>query len=291
MIAAIVNFVIHLRLQFQLILSGIFLWAFLLAGGVPDRRALFAFLILHVLLYGGTTAYNSWYDQDEGPITGLRTPPRAGRLCQVGGLAFMLAGALLAWRIGTAFAIVYAAIMLLSIAYSHPRIRFKNGPATSLAVVAFGQGLLGFLAGAVVAVPHGLPAPTLGLVFGGLAATLLVTGLYPLTQVFQMEEDLARGDRTFAARFGPRVVFRTTLACFALALLSVLPAAHAVFAPVEVVGLGIALTVLLVLLALWSRHFDAAARIGNHDRVLVLGLVTSGCFLALVVRHLALRLR
>lgn len=287
---SLLRFLVHLRLHFQLILSGIFLWAFLLAGGVPDRRALWAFLVLHVLLYGGTTAYNAWYDQDEGPVTGLRRPPPAGRACLVGGLGFMLTGALLAGFVSAAFGLVYALIMLLSIGYSHPRVRFKNGPATSLAVVALGQGVLGFVAGAVVAVPRGFPPVSGTLVWGGAAATLLTTGLYPLTQVFQVQEDLARGDRTFAARFGPRAVFRTSLACFGLALATALPAARAVFTRGETVGLTLALGALLLLLAAWSRRFDPRARLANHDRVLALGLVTSGSFVALVVRHLAARL-
>ena len=284
------SFLVHLRLHFQLILSGIFLWAFLLGGGVPDGRALGAFLILHVLLYGGTTAFNAWYDQDEGPVTGLRRPPPAGRACLVGGLGFMLAGALLAPRVSATFGGIYVMVMLLGIGYSHPRVRFKDGPLSSLVVVTVGQGVLGFLAGAAAAVQQGLPKPTAALVLGGAAATLLTTGLYPLTQVFQIDEDLERGDRTFAAHFGPRVVFRTSLACFALGLVAALPAARAVFTRLETSALAGALLVLILGLWLWSRRYEAAARVRNNDRVLTLGLVTSGCFVALIVRHLAARL-
>jgi 1,4-dihydroxy-2-naphthoate octaprenyltransferase len=282
-------FFVHLRLQFQLLLSGIFLWALLLAGGRPDGRALVAFVVLHVFLYGGTTAYNAFYDRDTGPVTGLRRPPPAGPACRIGGMAFMAVGAAAAPFVSWTFAVVYAAIALLSIAYSHPRWRWKNGPVTSLLVVAFGQGVLGFLAGATVAVSDGLPRPTLALVCGGVAATLLTTGLYPLTQVFQIRDDLARGDRTFAVHFGPRVVFATTLACFAGALAAAVPAARAVFAPVEVVLLVVALAALIVTVAAWSRRFDPDATLANHDRVFAIGLVTSGCFVALIVRHLAAR--
>lgn len=283
---AALHFVVHLRLQFQLILSGIFLWGYLLAGGVPDARAWAAFLILHVLLYGGTTAYNSFYDQDTGPVTGLRHPPRAGPWCRNGGLLFMGTGALASMRISAAFALVYCVIMLLSIGYSHPRVRWKNGPLSSLAVVAFGQGVLGFVAGAVVAVPRGWPPASLPLWAGGAAATLLTTGLYPLTQVFQVEEDLARGDRTFAAHFGPRVVFRTAFVCFAAALAAAIPAARTVFDAPEILLLVLALAALCTVIAVWERVYDPARRIANHDRVFALGVVTSGCFVALIVRHL-----
>lgn len=284
------SFLVHLRLHFQWILSGIFLWAFLLAGGVPDGRALFAFLILHVLLYGGTTAYNAFYDRDEGPITGLRRPPRAGKACLWGGLAFMVVGAALSPLVSGTFAAIYVAIMLASIGYSHPRVRFKGRPAASLAVVAVGQGVLGFLAGAAVAVHGGLPAPTLDLWLGGAAATLLTTGLYPLTQVFQIEEDLARGDHTFAARFGPRAVFATAIACFALALAAALPVTRRVFHPAETGLVAAGLGAAILVLARWARRYDPGAQLANHDRVFSLGFLTSGGFVILIVRHLVGRL-
>lgn len=280
------SFLVHLRLHFQAILSGIFLWAYLLAGGMPNGRMVFAFLVLHVLLYGGTTAYNAWFDQDEGPVTGLRHPPRAGRACLVGGMGFMVLGAVLSLFVSGAFALVYVVIMLLSIGYSHPRVRFKRNPAASLLVVAFGQGALGFVAGAAVAVPGGLPPLTPQLFWGGVSATLLVTGLYPLTQVFQVQEDLARGDRTFAARYGPRGVFRATLVCFALAVIAVIPAARSVFSGAETIVLVGALGILILVLSVWSRHFDAQRVMANHDRVLVLGVVTSASFVSLIVWHL-----
>jgi 1,4-dihydroxy-2-naphthoate octaprenyltransferase len=287
--AALWTFVVHLRLQFQLLLSGIFLWALLLAGGTPNARTLVAFGVLHVLLYGGTTAYNAYYDRDRGPITGLRRPPPAGRSCRDGGLAFMAAGGVAAAWVSWPFAGTYVVIAILSIAYSHPRWRWKDGPLSSLAVVAFGQGVLGFAAGALAAAAPGWPQPTAALLAGGVAATLLTTGLYPLTQVFQIRDDARRGDCTFAVRFGPRGVFRTTLACFALGLAFALPAARTVFTPIEVTLLVIALAALWIAIAVWSRRFDPEATYSNHDRVFGLGLLTSASFVLLIVRHLAAR--
>ena len=51
---------VHLRLPFQLLLAPVFLWGFVLAGGQVDGRFWLAFVAVHLCLYGGTTAYNSY---------------------------------------------------------------------------------------------------------------------------------------------------------------------------------------------------------------------------------------
>jgi len=279
------NLLVHLRLQFQAILAGIFIWAFALADGVFDARAWIAFVALHVGLYGGVTAYNAFYDQDVGPVTGLRRPPRAGAACRWGGLAFIAAGAIAALWVGATFAAVYFMIALLGIGYSHPRVRFKRHPLASLGVVAIGQGALGYLAGAAAAVPRGLPPWSVALVCGGVAVVCFVTGLYPLSQVFQIEEDRARGDRTFAVRYGAGTVFRTTLVGFGLGTLFAVPAARSLLHPIEVGLLLAALALLALSIARWAGRYDPRACIANHDRVFAVGIVTSSSFLLLVLRH------
>ena len=237
------------------------------------------------VLYGGVTAYNAYYDRDVGPVTGLRRPPSAGAACRWGGLAFIAAGAIAAFQVSLTFAAVYAAIAALGIGYSHPRVRFKRQPIASLGVVAIGQGALGYLAGAAAAVPYGLPAWNAALVSGGVAVVCFVTGLYPLTQVFQMDEDRARGDRTFAVRYGARAVFRTTLIGFAARNLGRDPGGSQPLAPDRARGLGRRVDRLALLVARWAGRFDPRAAIANHDRVFAFGLATSACFDVLVLRH------
>ncbi len=279
------NLLVHLRLQFQAILAWIFVWAFALADGVFDTRACVAFLALHLGLYGGVTAYNSFYDRDVGPVTGLRRPPPAGVACLWGGLGFIAAGAIASLWVSATFAAIYLCIALLGIGYSHPRVRFKRHPLASLGVVAIGQGALGYLAGAAAAVPRGLPPWNLALVCGGVAVVCFVTGLYPLTQVFQIDEDRARGDHTFAVRYGARAVFRTTLVGFGLGALFAVPAARRLLHPLELGLLLAALAFLALTIARWAGRYDPRASIANHDRVFTVGIVTSASFLLLVLRH------
>lgn len=209
------HLLVHLRLHYQLVfLSPLFVWGFALGGGQPSRDAALGFVAFHVFLYGGITAYNSSYDRDEGPVGGLRHPPPVSSSLLGFSLGVQLIGlalcALLSWEM----VLWYGVVMALSVAYSHPRLRWKGRPLLSLLVVGFGQGALGFRAGWLCARPD--PEPMLRSIDGLLgmgAAILLTMGFYPLSQLYQIEEDRGRGDSTFAVAYGPGASFRFALCC------------------------------------------------------------------------------
>ena len=64
------RFIRHLRLSFQFVLAPIFLLGFALSEASLSIGLIALFLLVHVGLYGGPTAYNSYYDRDEGPVGG-----------------------------------------------------------------------------------------------------------------------------------------------------------------------------------------------------------------------------
>jgi 1,4-dihydroxy-2-naphthoate octaprenyltransferase len=208
-------YVLHLRLPFQLTLAPIFLWGALLSGGRWDSGTTAAFVAIHLFLYPAATAFNSFYDRDAGPVGGLKEPPEvpAGLL----GFAVALAasGGLAALTAGWPFAFVYALIVVWTGAYSHPRTRWKASPWKSAAAIALGQGALGLLAGWVATSGGG--APPEALIAGALGAALTALGLYPVTQVFQVEEDKSRGDRTLAVVLGEKRALRFGSLCLAVA--------------------------------------------------------------------------
>lgn len=204
----------HLRLHYQVaFLSPLFAWGYLLSAHVPSLRALVAFLAFHVFLYGGITAYNSYFDRDQGPVGGLRVPPPVTPGLLPFSVAVQVTGLLMALYVGLAFTLLYLAIVALSVAYSHPRFRWKSRPLLSLSVVAFGQGTAGFVAGWLAGAGTWPPATPLRAVLGAMVATLATVGMYPLTQLYQIEEDRARGDRTFAVAFGIRTSFAFSMVC------------------------------------------------------------------------------
>ena len=113
--------VVHLRLHFQLLLAPVFLWGWLIAGGGFSLALAIGFVALHVFLYSGATAFNSYYDRDVGPIAGIERPVALPSWSLAFSLAWQVAGAVLALLIGPALAALYAVYATVGMLYSHPR--------------------------------------------------------------------------------------------------------------------------------------------------------------------------
>ena len=213
-------YVLHLRPMEWPIMSAHFLVGALLAAGIhlPVGPLLAGWFIFVVLLNGGTLAINSAFDQDEGDVAYLRRPPKPPRhLALVSGL--MLAAALLlGFLLPSLFAGCNAACVAMSVLYSVPPARLKARAGWDLLINAAGFGALTLLAGWGLT---GRPLPA-GMVPVAIGYALLFGSLYPTTQIYQMEEDRARGDRTLVLGLGESL-------SLGLAVLLVL-GAHALFA-------------------------------------------------------------
>jgi 1,4-dihydroxy-2-naphthoate octaprenyltransferase len=206
----------HLRLPFNLFLSPLFVWGAWWAsadGAVAPEplRLAVAWVALHVFLYGGTNALNSYYDRDDGPIGGMFEPPAVDPGLLRWAWAVQLAGLPLAAWVGGPFVVVWLALLGVATAYSHPGPRWKARPLAALAAVGLGQGGLGALAGAV-AVRTGW-GEAAALANAGAATHLLVPfclvlALYVVSQSYQTVEDRRRGDRTLPVLWGARTALR-----------------------------------------------------------------------------------
>jgi 1,4-dihydroxy-2-naphthoate octaprenyltransferase len=276
---------IHLRLHFQLLLAPVFLWGWLVAGGGLSWSIVLAFISLHVFLYAGATAFNTYYDRDEGPVGGLERPPPVVPALLPVALGMKAIGAVLAALVNVSFLVIYLAFAGLSLAYSHPRVRLKAHTWGSLVTVAIGQGVLAFL-GAWSAVRGDLSGVVSadGLL-GAFAATLLILAFYPLTQLYQVDEDSARGDRTMAVAWGPRRCFVFAEACVVLGGAAMLTVLWREFGAWDVALVGLGLLVELVALVRWAACYDARQTLANYRRVMRLNTVSaSGLSLYLLGR-------
>ena len=187
-----------------------------LAGAAAGTRlvpAAVGLVLWVVCLNGGTLALNSAFDRDEGDVAYLRRPPLPPRHLAAFAIGLMGAGQILALRLPAPYPVVYAVCFVLSLAYSVPPLRLKSVAGADWIINMWGFGTLTPYAGwAATGVP--LDAAR-GLVL--LAFCPLFAALYPLTQLYQLEEDTRRGDRTLACVLGVRKSLTAALGAAALA--------------------------------------------------------------------------
>lgn len=172
-----------------------------------------------MLLYPASNGYNSYFDKDEKSIGGLKNPPPVNKSLYYTSLLFDGAAIALAfWKISFSFALMILVYGLISKAYSHPSIRLKKYPIGGWLTVGLFQGCFTFmmcyaginnfefenLVHAKVLIP-------------GLLTTIMLLGNYPMTQVYQHEEDAKHGDKTMSMMLGVRGTFIFVQTVFALA--------------------------------------------------------------------------
>lgn len=281
------DWIVHLRLNFQIFLSPIFLLGYVVAGGSISASLVLGFLAFHLFGYAGGTAYNSYYDRDDGPIGGLEHPPPIPRGLLPFSLIWQIIGFVMALGVNLPLALIYAMMFALSVAYSHPRTRFKGKPVAALATVALGQGILGYLGGWVCARGDILSALAFDGLLGALAATLITVGFYPLTEIYQIEEDRRRGDRTLALWLGPAGSFRFALACLSAGGLAAFVLVLRRYQAAEAWALAVFLLVTLFAIWRWSRTFQPVQVIHNFRTVMRLYALTSLIFIGWLGLHLA----
>jgi 4-hydroxybenzoate polyprenyltransferase len=166
-----------------------------------------------VALNGGTLAINSAFDRDEGDVAYLRRPPPPPRGLFAFGLGLMLAGMAASLLLPRPYTWLYLACFVMSVLYSVPPARLKAVAGADWIINLLGFGTLTPLAGWA---STGAPLTVWGwfLVWGFGA---LFAGLYPLTQLYQVDEDERRGDRTFALLLGKHRSMAVSVACVTIA--------------------------------------------------------------------------
>jgi 4-hydroxybenzoate polyprenyltransferase len=201
-------------------MAGHTLVGYLLAVGLAEaaRGARLGPAVLGVALWviclnGGTLALNSAYDRDEGDVAYLRRPPPAPAYLAEFGFGVMAAGLLASFELPVGYRAAYTICLVLSVMYSVPPFRLKAVPGADWVINMWGFGSLTPYAGWAAT---GLPVDlTHALVLLGFCP--LFAALYPLTQIYQFDEDMRRGDRTLALMLGAR---RSLVIAIAAALLA-----------------------------------------------------------------------
>lgn len=204
-----------LRFPFSFFLLPVYLFALSQVPVIQMGHALLVFFILHGLVYPSSNGYNSYMDRDEGSIGGLKNPlPPTRQLFHVS-VVMDLAAVGLSLLVSYLFAACIVAYILASRAYSYRGIRLKQYPVIGYLTVVIFQGAVTFFM-----VYHGSSVnKTVEVPLAGMAAaSLLIGGFYPLTQIYQHEADRKDGVRTISAALGYRGTFIFTAIVYSLAM-------------------------------------------------------------------------
>lgn len=181
---------------------------------IDTSNAILIFIILHLLVYPSSNGYNSYMDKDTSSIGGLKEPlPPTRQLFYITIILDIIAiglSLLITWQ----FALGILLYILASRAYSYRGIRLKKYPVAGYATVVVFQGAVTyFLVYHGAGQAHELSVPGFGL----LASSMLIGGFYPLTQIYQHEEDVKDGVRTISYALGIKGTFIFTGIVYALA--------------------------------------------------------------------------
>ncbi len=193
-----------LRFHFSFFLMPIYWFALSQVPSINWLNAVIVFMVLHVLVYPASNGYNSYMDQDDTPIGGLEQPMQPTRQLFIVTVVMDSLAVLLSLLVSMYFSIGVLLYILVSRAYSYRGIRLKQYPIIGfLTVVVFQGGVTYWLVyhGCSETLATNAPWPTI------LAASCLIGGFYPLTQIYQHEADKADGVTTISYVLGYRGTF------------------------------------------------------------------------------------
>ena len=211
---------LHLRIPFSFFLLPIYFLTLGVSPNFNESRIGWVLLIVHIFLYPASNGFNSYFDKDEKSIGGIKNPPPVSKGLYALALLFDALAILFGvWKLNWQFGLMLFIYGLASKAYSHPLVRLKKYPIYGWMVTGFFQGFFTVLTCYVGINNYGIEtALQPKVLWAGVLASLMLWGNYPMTQIYQHEEDAKRGDITLSIKLGILGTFYFTAACFTLAV-------------------------------------------------------------------------
>lgn len=150
-------------------------------------------------------------DRDETPIGGLKNPLQPTRQLFYTTVVMDCVAIALSFFISSLFAMGILIYILASRAYSYRRIRLKQYPVIGFLTVFIFQGA------AIFFITYHAISPNLSTnvpVIPCIISSLLIGALYPLTQIYQHEEDKKDGVISISYLLGKKITFLFSMSLF-----------------------------------------------------------------------------
>lgn len=280
------NTLLHLRLPFSFFLMPVFFFALSQAESIQAFHTLLLFCILHFFIYPASNSYNSYMDKDTGSIGVLRNPPPVTRKLYHASICLDGAGLALAALINWNMVLLLALYICVSKAYSWHAIRLKKYAYSGWMVVMLFQGGYTFMMVHMCASGRfSADWFTPGNVQAMALSSLLIGGFYPLTQIYQHEEDKARGDMTISYRLGVRGTFVFCAVVFALAVFIALR----IFSQDQLLIFSCALAPVCLYFICWAGRAFRDIRHANYTSAMRIAFLSALCMTSCFLLQLSLK--
>ena len=207
-----------LRFHFSFFLMPVYWLSLSQVPAIESGRAILVFVILHLLVYPASNGYNSYMDRDTGSIGGIKNPKQPTKQLFYASVLLDIIALICSAFISMWFFAGILAFITASRCYSYRGIRLKKYPVVGyLTVIVFQGGLVFFLVMHGSSAHRTLQVPPIGMI----AASLLIGGFYPLTQIYQHMQDKEDGVTTLSYKLGYRGTFIFTAIIYLLAMTAV----------------------------------------------------------------------
>jgi 1,4-dihydroxy-2-naphthoate polyprenyltransferase len=250
-------------------------------------NAALVFVTLHLLVYPASNGYNSYMDRDTSPIGGLKNPLKPTKQLFIVTVCMDIVAVIISFFVSLVFAVGVLLYILASRAYSYRKIRLKKYPVMGyLTVVIFQGAVIFFLVYHGADSNHTVHVPVISMV----ASSLLIGGFYPLTQIYQHQEDMDDGVETISYKLGYTGTFIFTGIIYALAFCAL---GFQFFSNLEGTSffiLQIFMLPVIIYFFIWFRKVLKNNKEANFKNTMLMNLLASVCsnlgFITLLILHL-----
>lgn len=196
----------HFRFPFSLLLLPVFLFGLhevKTTATIDWKNTILLFIILHVMVYPSSNAYNSLQDKDTGSIGLVKNPLEPSKHLSWLSKVIDSLALLLSLLINLPTFIGVGLYILFSRLYSYRNIRLKQYPIIGFLTVFIFQGAVVFL---ITHLANDVFIYNVN-TFLMLTASCLIGAIYPLSQIYQHEQDKEDGVTTISYMLGYRGTF------------------------------------------------------------------------------------
>ncbi|HRI80747.1 MAG TPA: UbiA family prenyltransferase, partial [Cyclobacteriaceae bacterium] len=219
------------------------------------------------------------FDKDEKSIGGLKNPPPVSRGLYYTTLLMDVIAIVLGFiKISAWFAVMLLIYGLVSKAYSHPSIRLKKLAITGWLVTGLFQGAFTFMM-CYIGINNYSPENLLRaqVILPAMITSLMLWANYPMTQIYQHEEDARHGDDTLSRMLGIRGTFYFTASFFLLATTGFIYFFNAFYSKEDGIIFLAALSPVLIYFGYWFLKVWKNPAKADYSHTMALNFISATC--------------